>query len=284
MSSLTPTVNKFPVMQDGNIDYVDGNSYTVKSISLNPSNDGARLIRHKLSGSNLIRKLIYDEAATFACVVSAPWCAYRSLRINSKTFSDDQHEMIVEQAIDSESTHYASPSMFQPLIIASKDLSGIKLSEEDGVNGLWVGDKIDIPKGAKIAYGPYFHAASLTQSILKIQVSNFLPKGCFEVNEVPEQGFYFQVNASPDLFEKLKNPGKSVKHRDSIYCFALSQALEILKEKYEDEDKWRDHINLRHLYKFLKNMGTSTWDQEGFSPNQAVAKWVPHDIDRLEDD
>ncbi len=122
------------------------------------------------------------------------------------------------------------------------------------------------------------------QSILRVRVDGNLPDGCFEVIDVPEEGFYFSLNSSKDLFDKLKNPGRSTKHRDSIYCFALSQGLEILKNEYEEETTWRIHGNLRHLHDYLKQKGLSTWDQEDFKPNRVVAQWVPHQIDRLEND
>ncbi len=283
MSLLTPFISNYPVMADGNIDYSDGNGYSVE-IRQGQYNDGNRCVRHTLIGRNLVRYLIDEQQAKFACVVSAPWCSYRAVESIGNIISFTSEEIIFEQFLSSQSDHYGNPAMFQPIVISTQELKEFHLTEEHGVHQIWIDEIVDFPKGAKIAIGPFYRSASLVVSILQVRIDSSLPYGCFEVREDTEQGFYFRVNCSEDLFKSLKNPGKSISHRDSIYCFALSQGLGILKESYADEDKWSKYENLRFLYQHLSDIGADTWDQEGFSPNRSVAIWIPHKIDPMEDD
>ena len=284
MSTLTPAFSNFPIMASGNMDYVDGNSYSVDLYSDPVTDTAVRRIQHKLSGRCWVRNLIDDGSAKFACIVAVPWCSYRSVFTASTTTTNGDREVVADQSIDCTTEEYASPLMLQPIIVVCRELKRVHLSEEDGINQLWIGSEVDVPKGAKIAYGPCFHGAAITQSILKVKEVDRLPKGCFEVYAVADEGFYFSVETSRDLFEKLKNPGNAIKHRDSIYCFALSQGLDILRKDYQEDEKWRNHVNLRHLHSFLKKKGWSTWDEDNFKPNSVVAQWVPHEIDPMDND
>ena len=282
MSTFSPSISKTPVIADGNLDYVEGNSYSVEIVP-DGSIHGDRHIKHTLSGRNLVRSLIEDKQAKFACVVSATWCSYRSVEddVNISLLQPDQ--IVAEQILKNQTENYANPVMYQPMIIANQDVKELCLSENHGVHHLWVGEVVNITKGTKLAIGPYHHSSSLLQSIFQVKVDQNLPKGCFEVIGVPEQGFYFVINASEDLFKSLQHPGNSINHCNSIYCFALSQALDILKHEYCEERSWDDHINLRHLYQHLQTLEEGTWDQTEFSANRAVAKWLPHEIDPMND-
>ena len=123
------------------------------------------------------------------------------------------------------------------------------------------------------------------QSILRLRrVSDgSLKHGSFEVKESTEQGFYFLVEVEEALFNGLRNP-ISFEHRNSIYTMALAQGLQILHEKFNDQESWNEYQNLRLLFQMLKSKNAPTWDEEDFKPNQVAAVFHPHVVKAAQED
>ncbi len=269
-------------MTVGNLDYHSGNSYQV--IPIEPRGEGNRRIQHRLEGRNLVRQLIEEGKGVFSCAIVSTWSSYRGIElVEADTVQMTETLVVAEQELKSQTRHYSSPTSFQPQIIATENVSKIELTEKHGVDDIFVGHKISIPRAARVAYAPYFRIEALSQSILKIKEDQNLPKGCFEVSGVKENGFYFLVKMSTDLFGWVKNPGLAHKHQKSILCFALSQGLEILNKEYFEHKSWKEFANLNYLYSHLKRINAPLWDHEEFSPNRAVALWLPHEFDASED-
>ena len=282
MATLPPIVVDYPVLTDGNLDYLPGNSYQV--ISIEPKGIGNRRIRHRLEGKNLVRQLIENGQGVFSCAVVSTWSSYRSIEtVKTETVELTENLVVAEQELNSQTRDYSSPTSFQPQVIATEDVSKLKLTQAHGVDEMLVGHEISIPKASRLAYAPYFRIESINHSILKIKEDQKLPKGCFEVSGVKESGFYFLIKMSTDLFEWIKNPGMAHKHQKSILCFALSQGLEILHNEYKEHKTWKEFTNLNYLYSHLKSIGAPLWDDDEFSPNKAVALWLPHEFDAYED-
>ena len=112
MSTLNPAFCSFPIMASGNMDYLEGNSYSVRLYS----DVDVRRIEHKLSGQSWVRSLIDDGSAQFACIVTAPWCSYRSVVAKSVTRTSNDMEIVVEQEVDLATAEYAGPAMLQPML------------------------------------------------------------------------------------------------------------------------------------------------------------------------
>lgn len=282
MASVPTIVVEYPVMSDGSLDYLYGNSYKV--IPIESRSEGILRIQHRLEGRNLVRELIEKGKAAFSCAIISTWSSYRDVVIvDAKTVQETENLLVAEQELRSETLLYSSPASFQPQVIATDVVSEIKLISSHAVDEILIGHTVSIPKAARIAYAPYFRMESLSQSILRIKQEESLPKGCFEVFGIPESGFYFLIKMSEDMFRWVKNPGLAHKHRQSIFCFALSQGLAILHNEYRNPESWRGFSNLNFLHSHLKSIGAPLWGDDEFSPNKAVAHWLPHEFDSIED-
>ena len=277
---MTPVIADYPILAENKLDYIAGNTYTVEAHDLGQS--GRKQIQHRLEGQNLVRDLIREGSAAFACVVVAAECAYRHIEMaDAADLNWSEQTVSCEQSLALQTDEYAAPVVFQAFVVTTSQIDAICLSEQHGVSQLWREADILIPSAAKIALGPYFASQPTLQSILKIQLAEEgeLPEGCFEVFAVPESGFYFSVKVDPILFKSLQEPKGATAHRDSIFCFALAQGLELLHGDREYRDGWKNYQHLRALHQELKRREAPTWDEEEFRANRAVALLKPHVIE-----
>ena len=207
-----------------------------------------------MTGENLVTQMLKKGQAAFSCTITAPSCAYRRVFVSDKTPEETRDGVVVQQRLEFVTDDFGHPIMFQPAVMVRAAIDPFEAREFHGLNGIWLGEQIQMPKAAIIATGPFWKAENEIESILKIKVApeGKLPSGCYQVEAVPEQGFYFEVLVSPDLFEGLKQPGKSFQHRESIYAAALAQGLVRLHQAYEKREDWIDQSNLRLLYSMLK--------------------------------
>lgn len=281
---MIPVVAQYPILAPNKLDYKEGNQYVVESSEQN-GEPNQKTIHHKLSGENLIRDLILNRSASFACTVVAPEYAYRKLElVSAEDLRRSEDVLSAKQTLKTETKEYAPPVIFQSFVIMTQKADSVLLLDSHGVSRLWVNQQINLPRSAKIALGPYFTNQATLQSILRIKQAEegLLPRGCFEVDAVDEAGFYFSVSVEKSLYRSLKDPQGAHAHRDSIYCFALAQGLEILRREYGEEDIWRKHLHLRALHSLLVKNDAPTWEDENFSANRAVAILKPHEIHPLD--
>ena len=291
MSASVPRILPYPVMAPYNSDYSNGNAYEINDLGgIAKSTDSLR-IEHVVSGDNLVTELLHDRKAEYACTVVAPWCAYRKVfkeGPSEESMSNNRNVHI--QVLSFQSQDFSHPVMFQPSIVTTEELPDFRIRSYHGLDELWEDASITIPKTAMIAIAPFYNSQDEARSILSVKKAgeNELPTGCFEVSEVAEKGFYFQMLVEPSLYESLRKPGNSFKHVQSMYTFALTQGLEILSQKYWKAEDWNEFSNLRQLYMALKNKGITTWDDEyNFKANRVAAMFHPHCIDTslvMEDD
>lgn len=284
MKATIPKVFPYPVMAPGGMDYAEGHHYETEHLVGEPGNRGAVLIEHRVIGENLVTQMLKKGQAAFSCTITAPWCAYRRVFVSDKTTEETQDGIVVQQRLDFDTDDFGHPIMFQPAVMVTVAIGPFKAQEFHGLNGIWLGEQIEVPKAAVIATGPFWNARNEVESILRVKIASEgkLPPGCYEVEAVPEQGFYFEVLVSPDLFEGLRQPGKSFRHRESIYAAALAQGLTRLHEEYKEREVWNEQPNLRLLYSMLKQQNAPTWDEDDFDANRAnraVALCHPHRID-----
>ncbi len=272
-------------MAPGCLDYTDGHAYETKQVNDSTVPPDAIAVLHRIKGDNLVSQLLMDSQAEFSCTVVSPHCAYRRVEKATSAPSQTNEGVELQQIIQIVSDQFVHPVMFQPAVITNAPVDTFTVDESHGLDGLWVGEKVELPIAATIAVEPFWNAKTVFQSILRLRrVSDgSLNLGSFEVKESTEQGFYFLVEVEEALFNGLRNP-KSFEHRNSIYTMALAQGLQILHEKFNDQETWSEYQNLRLLFQMLKSRNVPTWDDEDFKPNQVAAAFHPHIVKAAQED
>ena len=264
-------------MAAGCLDYADGHAYETTQVTNSTIPSDAIAVLHRITGNNLVSQLLMERQAEFSCTIVSPHCAYRRVEKAASTPRQTDEGVELQQTIQIVTDQFANPVMFQPAVITNAPVGAITAHESHGLDDLWIGQTVELPIAATIAIAPFWNAKTVFQSILRLRrVSDgSLKPGSFEVKESTEQGFYFLVEVEEGLFKGLRNP-MSFEHRNSIYTMALAQGLQILHEKFSEQETWMEYQNLRLLFQMLKSRNVPTWDDDDFKPNQVAAAFHPH--------
>ena len=113
-----------------------------------------------------------------------------------------------------------------------------------------------------------------------------MEKGGFTVKANSNDGFYFSLEAAPDIFQFLQNPQGELALRKSILVHAVSQCLNILKSDYdasrEDDEtgQWEQYRNLKSLSDLLAEKNMGHWSDEDFDPVRVATGLYPIEIPR----
>ena len=265
----------YPAIEDGNFSFPDG----VYEVVPKPSGSSATKValRHELKGASFVEKLIQNGEAQFACLVSVPKTGFRKL---CRADSDEQ-EISWDLDIAGE-----TPILGPVIVYVGDGIVGRKLTKRDGVAEIWQNRKIDVPKGARLARGRYLRPASTMQQLLKVQCSENLEKGSFTVKPNSNDGFYFALEAAPDIFQFLQNPQGELALRKSILVHAVSQCMNILKTDYdasrEDDEtgQWEQYRNLKSLSDLLADKNMGHWSDEDFDSVRVATELYPIEIPR----
>ncbi len=258
----------YPTIEDGNLSFPEG-EYRVEDT---PQRDGTSVaLSHAIKGAALLERLISEEQARYACLVSVPATGYRRLYL-----SDD-----ARQRVEWDMGVVGEPPMLRPLVVAASEISCV-LGPDDGVAKAWQRRDIVIPKGARLALHPYLRPTASLQHLLHVVKDEVLPDGSFEVKPCEENGFYFKVHAASDLFPFLHNAGGHPDHRSSVLTHVASRCLEILAREYgateegEDGAKWESFSNLRALADEFEKKGYPVWGDDDFAADRVATRWYPH--------
>lgn len=277
MPPILPRARPYPVLAKSSLDYLLEHKYETTQSSTESRSESFFAIRHKISDGNLVAKLVSEGRAAFACTLTSAHSIYREVFVER-----DSTEIDHTQRLSWEKGKVRYPLLFQPAVVALEEIKNYPLTSfRDGVHNIWNSTKVSFPKGAFLAIASFWQSQSTLQSILRIRKAGpkELPKGCYEVTEVEEEGFYFEVKAHPELFDALHNFGGAYNHVNSIYAAAFAEGLGILKRQFREKEKWENHYNLKALRKMLKDKKIEMWEEDEFSPNRAVAAFHPHEID-----
>ena len=276
MPSYSDTVRAlpFPVLEDGNLSFVEG-EYLPEITS---NEDGCSVvIEHKVTNAPLIKKFVKEGKAVCCCVVSIPKTGYRELFIGDG----------FNQEVKWDESWVGEPPIICPSIVCKKSFNH-EFCKKDGIHKMWIGRKIRFHIGARIALGPHFRPISSLQSLLSIDSDKSLKPGQLCVDPCIENGFYFTVKVAEDLYTFLQNPGSSEnKHRFSILVHIVSSCLAILARDYSSEDEqdhWQSYSNLRALASEMESKNISVWYEDNFRPEEAATALYPHPIPDLEYD
>lgn len=260
--------DSFPMLARDRLDYREG-AYDV-AVSRAPQGAGM-LVRHRLSGRNLVVELLKRSEAAFAVEVSAPYATYREIRS-----SEASGEVEALQAVSWSPQDVVPPVYLRPMVIATVEQPAhIVLNGDHGVHEIWQDVQVEVAPGAILAADQFWRASSTWESLIRLAPCDGLSPGVYRVEDCTSEGFYFKVHMHPALFEKMVNPGDAYDHRGSILTACISRGLEIVRAEYTEDERWRDYPVLHALYDRLKTHELATWEDKHFRPDEVATELKP---------
>ena len=255
----------WPVLEAGNGSFANG----IYSVSLSHEKHGRSFcLTHKVEGAELIVNWIAAGKVRFICSVATPISAYRELNVSFESTH------IVEWKPEDLGSH----PLFTPMIVSGVSIEHLVDAERDGLDPLWDGKKLFLPKGAKIAVCPTFALQSGLLGLLDFVLKKDFDSGRFKVEPSQEEGFKFKVHLAEDLYDYLYHSRQE--HAGSnIMTHIISAALVCLNRHYSEDDGndgWKSFRNLVALADLLEEKQLSHWGDEGFEPEFVATGLYPH--------
>lgn len=255
----------WPVLEAGNGAFPQG----AYSIDIEHEERGRSFtISHRIDGAELIQRWIGEGRAQFVCAVAAPVSAYRELH------SSSEPSHLVRWVPDD----MGSPPLFTPTIVSAGEIRCTLRARQDGVNALWDGRAVHLPKGARLAVGPAFSLRSGLLGLLDFRQEEDLAHGQFRVEASREGGFRFNVYLAPDLYRYLA-AHRQVAPGWNIMTHIVSASLAKLQSGYSDDDGeegWESYPNLISLADELERRELPHWADETFEPELVATGLYPH--------
>ena len=258
----------WPVVEQGNASYPAW-KYAVKVDTV----EAGRSIRvtHALEGAALIDRLSQDGGVMYICTVADPHTMYREV-VKSRN---------PQQLLEWDPLDLGQHPIFSPMMVSARD-ADITVSESDGVSQLWVGKRINLVKGSRLAVFPPFALSPGLGSLLRFKLDDDLSPGTFKVMASTVSEFKFIVSLSLDLFNHLKYDRTSLAG-SNVMTHIVSSAFTILKEDYsgdnEEDGGWQSYESLRTLSAQMKARGIDDWTSDNFDPAYVATVYYPHKID-----
>ena len=274
------TVPNLPVMDKVRLDYPHGTYDPKISFSSVP---GQLIVRHEVTGENLVTDLLEQSKAVFVSEIAAPYSTFRRvLKCESGSGTS------VRQPVDWNEHEVVPPVYIRPLVVANiRKPTIIDLnSATHGVHEIWNGLQVELKPGAILASEPFSTPSSMV-SLIRILKDNSgeLKEGSYRVRDVTAEGFYFEVAMHPNLFDAVSNSGLQRKHANTILTGALATGLDILKCEYYEEKRWSQYPILRVLDDELKMRDLPSWGDENFRADEVATQLKPIEFrGYLEDD
>ena len=258
----------WPVLEAGNLAFPEG-SYSISVDYRNVKDLGKSLsLTHAIEGAPLVSRWVGEGRLRFACAVAAPISAYRALQAASEP----------TQTLRWDPEDIGAHPVFTPMVAACAEIEHRVDAQRDGVDPLWNGCKLRLPKGAKVAIGPTFALTSGLLGLLDLSLEEELQAGQFRIDESQEDGFKFKVRLAEDLHGYLRG-GRHEEARANIMTHIVSAALGRLASKYakdDGEEGWGSYANLVALTALLEAHQIPHWSDENFDPAQAATTLHPH--------
>ncbi len=269
----------FPVLSESSICYVDRVSYEAK-IS-RPLTGGDIVVRHQLSGKNLVASLIENKRAKFACVVAVPMTMHRkvySMNDRENYSEENEGQIFAMQNIPCDEEELSKAPKLRPIIVCTESVGPKLVMESYGLDPFYDREHIHFPDGAIIADADWKDFKG-HGSILRIRNDDGREFGTFDVTISETEGFYFVVSVGPKLFQFLQHPGERGDRCMDILTHAFTSGLAKLHANKTLCKTWRNYQTLQVLHQDLTARGIKTWEEEDFSPELAATTIHPHDVD-----
>ncbi len=253
----------FPVLEEGNLSY-RGASYEGRPETLKSS--GLLSINHCLKEAPFLERLIDEGKARFGCLVVIPKTGYRKLEV-ANTGS-------AEQEVDINKDYLAEPPMIRPLLLSFEEINH-EFIAEDGVANIWHGQRATIPKGARLARGPYLRPHSSIANIISFSKDEESEPNALKVISSPDNGFRFIVKVGADLYNFINRNRDHILF-NNLHAFVFSRCLEILQKDYsggEDsgEASWEQYPNLRLIAEQLREKKLPLWWEDVQLESDSIA-------------
>lgn len=144
----------WPVLEPGNDGFPNG-VYTVTC----DDRDAGKSFRllHEVQGAALIERWGQQGKLDYVCTVASPRSMYRTLHKSGTP----------EQLIAWQQQDLGEYPMFTPMIVTNQPIEHVAAAGADGLNEVWDGRELILPKGARIAVGPTFKFKSGISGILE---------------------------------------------------------------------------------------------------------------------
>lgn len=262
----------YPILARDRLDYVEG-SYEV-GVKRASSGNGMT-VRHSVTGTNLVARLLEQNHALFAIEISSPYAAYRQVRKAEPIGATE-----LKQEISWRPEDVVPPVYVRPLVIAtSRDSISFKLNGQHGVHEVWRGVEVSISPGTILAQDQFWRASSTWESLIRLVSDKTLEPGTYRVEINTSEGFHFSVQMHPELYNSMVNPGDARNHRDSILTGCLGRGLGLIHAEYGTDESWREFPVLRALHRRLMDSGLETWDNnENFPADEIASRLRPIDF------
>jgi len=254
----------YPILEVGNRSYPKG-YYIGNPSSLGDEN--SVLVNHQVHNASFITKMIADDCAQYGCLFSVPVTGHRKLYLSKDP----------SQKCEWDSGIVGEPPIIRPIIVATKTFVH-QFSEDDEVANIWVGERIEILRGARLARDDRFRPTSTMKSLLNTKLEEKLPRGRFYVSPNSEQGYIFNVYVASDLYAFLASKNPDVPLRKSIAVNMVASCLSELKTSAagsDEDDSWKGHSNLISLSRHLDNEGFPHWSDSDFQPEYVASVLYP---------
>lgn len=232
-------------------------------------------IKHSISGAPLIEGLIKSGDARYGCTVAVPKTGYRRLEMAESDVQTISWDMDI----------VGEPPILGPCLLYVGEKRPYQLKDSDGIAKVWVGRKIDLSKGFRLARSQYLRPAGSLQSLIDVVCKKEMSPGTYTVTPNTNGGFYFNLNAAEDIYRLLQNPqGQNQSTlRMCVITHAVSQCFGILKQDYGGEEgdetnEWEQHSNLRALSDWLSGMDMAHWSDPGFDAMETATRIYPAKI------
>lgn len=261
----------WPILEAGNASYPAG----VYRISVDyrgvGSPDKAVSITHEVEGAPLIDRWLAEGKLRYACAVAVPRSAYREL----------ERSTAATQVLKWEPEDLGSHPVFSPMVLANETITHVVDAAKDGLDALWDGRGLEVPKGGRVAVGQVFALKSGLLGLLDFSLDEKLGRGQFRVEASQEDGFKFKIRLAGNLYGYLSG-GRKEEVGTNIMTHVVSAALGVLASKYSEDDGgegWRSYPNLEALAALLERRGLVHWsDKEAFDPALTATTLHPHEV------
>ena len=259
----------WPVLEAGNNSFPSG----IYTVTCSDKEVGKSFdLRHGLRGAALLDQWLEQGRLDYVCTVAAPRSMYRMLHK-----SDAPEQLIAWQQQD-----LGEYPMFTPMIMARENIQHTVNAISDGLNRVWDGRELLVPKGGRVAVGYTFKFKSGISGILDFNLDEGLGPGQFRVQPSNEDGFKFKVYLASDLYQHLRYRRDEIAGKN-IMVHVVSAALSVLQRDYSGDDEeegegWRSYRSLLGLADLLEQKGIPHWSDDDFQAELAATGLHPHTI------
>ena len=257
----------FPVLETGNGSFREA----VYRVTIGKERPGRSIrLTHAVENAPLLQRWLADGTVRFLCATSAPSSAYRRFS------RSDTPEHVVEWNPDDLGSH----PLFTPMLVLKRELEHVVDAKADGLDVLWHGRRLRLPKAARIAVGSTFMLQGGIQGLLRLRRAEELPEGSFRVRADTSADLMFLVEAAPELHAYLarERPGVT---RGNIMTHVVSAAFRVLQREYgmeENQELRSSDRNLHALANALETGGHPHWTSDEFQPEEVATRMYRHRV------